>query len=61
MKLVALRAAIDRGLADLDAGRGVETTPKDLLAEAFDELGLEPVTVKSNAPSRPGSCPAART
>jgi hypothetical protein len=41
-KVVALRAAIDAGIAELDdAGLGVETTPDELMAEVFDELGLE--------------------
>jgi putative addiction module CopG family antidote len=39
-KLEALRAELDAGIAELDAGRGVETTPDDLLAEASREAGL---------------------
>ncbi len=38
--LSALRAAIDAGIAELDAGLGVETTPEDLIAEVFDEVGV---------------------
>jgi hypothetical protein len=41
-KLSALRAAIDAGIAELDAGLGVETTPEKLMAEVFAELRLEP-------------------
>ena len=40
-KLEALRAELDVGIAELDAGRGVGTTPDDLLAEASREAGLE--------------------
>jgi Arc/MetJ-type ribon-helix-helix transcriptional regulator len=40
-KLEALRDALDVGIAELDAGRGVETTPDDLLAEASREAGLD--------------------
>lgn len=45
LKTAALHAALDEGLAELDAGLGVDTTPEDLLAEVFDELALA-----SNAP-----------
>lgn len=39
--LVALRAALDEGIAELDAGLGVETTPDELVAEISAELGLD--------------------
>jgi len=39
-KLAVLRAAIDAGIAELEAGLGVETTPDDLIAEVFDEVGV---------------------
>jgi putative addiction module CopG family antidote len=42
MKLAALRAALDTGIAELDASLGVETTPDELMAEISAELGLEP-------------------
>ena len=32
-KVAALREAIDEGLAELDAGLGVEGTPQELMAE----------------------------
>jgi hypothetical protein len=41
-KIVALRAAIDAGIAELDAGLGVETTPEELIAEVMQEIGIEP-------------------
>jgi hypothetical protein len=41
-KLAALSAAVDAGIAELDAGLGVETTPEQLMAEVFAELRLEP-------------------
>jgi hypothetical protein len=41
-KLAALRAAIDAGVAELDAGHGTETTPEELMAEVWAELGVEP-------------------
>lgn len=37
-KIGALRAAIDEGLAELDAGLGVETSPGELVAEILAEL-----------------------
>lgn len=40
-KVVALRAAIVAGIAELDAGLGVETTPEELLAEVSVEVGLD--------------------
>jgi hypothetical protein len=39
-KLAALRVALDEGIAELDAGLGVETTPDELMAEISAELGL---------------------
>ncbi len=39
-KIAALRMAIDAGIAELDAGLGVEMTPDDLIAEAFEQVGL---------------------
>ena len=41
-KLAALSGAVDAGIAELDAGLGVETTPKELMAEVFAELRLGP-------------------
>ncbi|MBI3206392.1 MAG: type II toxin-antitoxin system ParD family antitoxin [Myxococcales bacterium] len=41
-KLAALRHALDEGIAELDAGLGVETTPDQLMAEVSAEVGLEP-------------------
>lgn len=40
-KLAVLRAALDEGIAELDAGLGVETTPDELMAEVSAELGLD--------------------
>lgn len=36
----ALREAIDEGLAELDDGLGVESSPEELMAEARAEAGL---------------------
>ena len=33
--------ALDEGIAELDAGLGVETTPDELMAEISSELGLD--------------------
>jgi putative addiction module CopG family antidote len=41
-KLAALRAALDVGLAELDAAQGVETTPDELMDEISTEVGLDP-------------------
>ena len=41
LEIGVLQAALDIGLAELDAGLGVETTPVDLLAEISAELGLD--------------------
>ena len=40
-KLAVLRAALDEGIAELDSGLGVETTPTELMAEISAELGLD--------------------
>lgn len=40
-KLAVLQRALDAGIAELDAGLGVETTPDDLMAEISAELGLD--------------------
>jgi len=40
-KLVALRDALDLGIAELDAGQGVRTSPKALMDEVRNELGLD--------------------
>jgi Arc/MetJ-type ribon-helix-helix transcriptional regulator len=37
-----LREDLDAGIAELDAGRGVETSPEDLLAEVYADIGLAP-------------------
>jgi hypothetical protein len=39
-KLAVLRSALDEGIAELDAGLGVETTPDELMAEISAELDL---------------------
>ena len=41
-KLAVLREALDAGIAELDAGLGVETSPDELMAEICAEVGLEP-------------------
>jgi Arc/MetJ-type ribon-helix-helix transcriptional regulator len=40
-KLAVLREALDLGIAELDAGLGVQTTPDELMAEISAELGLD--------------------
>lgn len=40
-QLAVLQRALDEGIAELDAGLGVETTPDDLMAEISAELGLD--------------------
>lgn len=40
-KVAVLREALDEGIAELDAGLGVETTPDELMAEISAELGLD--------------------
>ena len=39
-KLEALREALDVGIAELDSGQGVVTTPKELLNEIHTELAM---------------------
>ena len=41
--VAGLRAMLDDGISELDAGLGVETTPKDLMAEVLAEVGLDQV------------------
>jgi Arc/MetJ-type ribon-helix-helix transcriptional regulator len=41
-KRAVLREGLDAGIAELDAGRGVETSPEDLLAEVYADIGLAP-------------------
>jgi hypothetical protein len=38
---IELCEALDVGIAELDAGLGVETTPDELMAEISAELGLD--------------------
>ena len=40
-RLAVLREALDAGIAELDAGLGVETTPDELMADISSEVGLE--------------------
>lgn len=40
-KQAALREALDAGLAELDAGLGVRSSPKELMAEVHAELGMK--------------------
>jgi Arc/MetJ-type ribon-helix-helix transcriptional regulator len=35
-----LREALDAGTAELDAGRGAEISPDDLMAEIYADVGL---------------------
>jgi hypothetical protein len=35
------RDALDEGIAELDAGLGVETTPDEMMAELSAKLGLD--------------------
>jgi hypothetical protein len=41
-KLTALCEALDVGIAELDAGLGVETTPEELIAEVWAQIEIEP-------------------
>lgn len=41
IRLAALRAFLDDGVRELDAGLGVYTTPEDLMAEVLAEVGLD--------------------
>jgi hypothetical protein len=38
VKRAALRAMLDEGQIELDAGLGVETSPEDLIAEVLAEM-----------------------
>lgn len=49
-KLPVLRAAIDEGLAELDAGLEVEQTPDEIVDEISAELGLDRVCVRGTMP-----------
>lgn len=40
-RLSALRASLDEGIAELDAGLSEESSPADLMAEISSELGLD--------------------
>ncbi len=40
IRRAALRAMIDDGICELDAGLGVELSPEDVMAEVFAELGI---------------------
>lgn len=40
-RLASLRSELDAGIAELDAGKGVVTTPTGLMAEISAELGLD--------------------
>ena len=41
-RLAVLREALDVGIAELDAGKGVKLSPEELMDEVFAEVGLEP-------------------
>jgi Arc/MetJ-type ribon-helix-helix transcriptional regulator len=41
-KLSALREAVDAGIAELDAGLGLESSVEDFIAEIDRETGLAP-------------------
>ena len=41
-KLAVLCDALDVGIAELDSGLGVESTPDEVLAEVSVEVGLTP-------------------
>jgi Arc/MetJ-type ribon-helix-helix transcriptional regulator len=40
-KVAALRAALDVGIAELEAGLGIETTADELMDEVSAEVGLD--------------------
>jgi Arc/MetJ-type ribon-helix-helix transcriptional regulator len=40
-KRAVLREALDAGIAELDAGHGVDSSPDDLVAEAYAEVGID--------------------
>jgi hypothetical protein len=39
--LAALRAMLDNGISELDAGLGQEMTPEELIPEVLAEVGLD--------------------
>jgi putative addiction module CopG family antidote len=39
-KLAALKEALDIGIAELDSGQGIVTSPEELLSEIRAELGM---------------------
>ena len=41
-RLAVLYAALDEGIAEIDAGLGVEGTPEELMADILAKLGLAP-------------------
>ncbi len=41
-RLAVLGAALDEGIADIEAGRYVEGTPEELMADILAKLGLAP-------------------
>jgi putative addiction module CopG family antidote len=41
-KLAVLREALDAGIAELDAGTGVESSPEELMAAVYSDVGLKP-------------------
>ena len=41
-KRAVLREALDAGIAELDAGHGVDTSPDELMAEVYADAGLTP-------------------
>jgi hypothetical protein len=53
VRLAALRAMLDDGINELEAGCGVEMSPEDLMGEVFAELGIERVAIeRAGTPSR---------
>ena len=42
MQLASLREALEAGIAELNAGLGVEASPQNLVAEISEKLGIEP-------------------
>jgi hypothetical protein len=41
-KRAVLREALDAGIAEMDAGQGVESSPDELMAEVYADVGLTP-------------------
>ena len=39
-RLAVLRAAVDEGIAELDAGLGIESTPEEFMDEVLAAVGL---------------------